>query len=97
MPDPMDTLKVPAALLDDAVANLFQGMMLPLGEEALQQIAKSVICTVADYLADDQVQRAVEQRIDHETQGDLLPDHPYDRQNATSAAIAAVLHTIGVR
>lgn len=101
MPDPMDTLQVPAELMQTAITNLSNplafGFMPILGEDTIAAMVKSVICSIADYLAEDGTHEILADRIDYETLDQLLPRHPYDRQNATGEIAAAVLHTIGVR
>lgn len=99
--DPISTARVPLELMAGAADNLNNPLMfgMPiamLGEDAAELAVTSVICTVADYLAGDEVQQRIGERLDGLIDP-VLPADPYERRMALGAIAEAVAYVIGSR
>lgn len=92
--DPISLIKVPGDLMDAAL-NHIEGLGEGLADETEAPdpkiVVRSVILSALDYLADDDIQRAMSDRL-----GDLLPVDPYERRNAVAEIVGQVAYQLGV-
>lgn len=100
--DSISLVQVPKELMADAVANLnnplqFSPPVSMLGDDYPEAVVESVVCSVAAYLADEEVQAEIGQRLAMAYVTNWLPDDPYERREFLACIAAEVCHAIGER